>query len=607
MAAADSSPRTGLVASVGKAVKFEEALSQLAALHDQELDKVQRELQSEIARLQASLVEAEALKTAAAEPQALAAVIEDIAQEMLSEKPESADAEGETKKPKPSKQVSLQVEGDSIASDGGMRGPAGRMTTREVAAALESSKGLLKSNMNQEALQKLQRMQQEISKKEKAIGEISSRVRGKDVRKSTVQAYYYQPVSLQCILNSRSFGLFVASMIVFNSILLGLDVKRHKSELETQILMVLGEMCNGFFFIELCLRLWCFQGTFFYGDDHGWNLFDSFLVVASVLDVILTYSAVDMSPALASSMKMLKLFRIMRVFRVFRFFRQLANWAMMIMDSLKSLFGALILLGIIVYVFAVSLSMNVADWLMLQEEMSTNANATLMSDVENWFGSLGSTVYTLMLSILGGVSWHIVCDLLFQIDILSAILLLFYIMFTIFSVLNVITGVFVDSAIQTTNSQRDIQIERELELKDSFLRSLKDFFEALDTDGNGSIHLDEIKIMLQDPTLAAYFAVLGFDEVNAHQIFHLLDDDESGEVSIQEFLDGCAKLKGQARSIDVHAIMHQCRALHRDIFFVGAQLGVDLQQAAHARQSHWFGRNTTAHIQQTGKLLSSQP
>ena len=35
-------------------------------------------------------------------------------------------------------------------------------------------------------------------------------------------------------LSSRSFGLFVASMIVFNSILLGLDVKRNKSELETQ-------------------------------------------------------------------------------------------------------------------------------------------------------------------------------------------------------------------------------------------------------------------------------------------------------------------------------------------------------------------------------------
>eukprot|EP00439_Symbiodinium_sp_Y106_P066228 s813_g10.t1 len=337
-----------------------------------------------------------------------------------------------------------------------------------------------------------------------------------------------------------------------------------------------------------------------------WNLFDSFLVVSSVLDVILTYTAAEISPALAASMKMLKLFRIMRVFRVFRFFRELGNWAMMIIDSLKSLFGALILLGIIVYVFAVSLSMNTADWL-IQQESAGMVDRMLYEDVETWFGSLGSTVYTLMLSILGGVSWHIVCDLLFRIDILSACMLLFYIMFTIFSVLNVITGVFVDSAIQTTNSQRDIQIERELELKDSFLKSLKDFFEALDTDGNGAIHLDEIKIMLQDQTLAAYFAVLGFDEVNAHQIFHLLDDDESGEVSIQEFLDGCAKLKGQARSIDVHAIMHQYRALHRDISFVGSQLGVDLHQAAHAsRQSHWFGRQTqTSVLQANSKRLST--
>ena len=81
----------------------------------------------------------------------------------------------------------------------------------------------------------------------------------------------------------------------------------------------------------------------------------------------------------------------------------------------------------------------------------------------------------------GVVGWHLVCDLLLEIDILSATLLLFYIMFTIFSVLNVITGVFVDSAIQTSNSQRDIQIEREMELKDFFLKSLKGFFEALDT------------------------------------------------------------------------------------------------------------------------------
>ncbi|CAK8999550.1 Sodium channel protein type 10 subunit alpha (NaNG) (Sodium channel protein type X subunit alpha) (Voltage-gated sodium channel subunit alpha Nav1.8) [Durusdinium trenchii] len=197
-------------------------------------------------------------------------------------------------------------------------------------------------------------------------------------------------------------------MIIFNSILLGLDINRHKDPLEEQILLVLGETCNIFFFIELTMRLWCYKLTFFCGEEQGWNLFDLFLVISSVIDVIFTYLAADMSPALAGSVKMLKLFRIMRVFRVFRFFRQLANWAMMILDSLKSLFGALILLGIIVYVFAVSLSMNTADWL-LQQDMSGPGNTELRNHVETWFGSLGRTLYTLLLSILGGVSWHLVC------------------------------------------------------------------------------------------------------------------------------------------------------------------------------------------------------
>lgn len=572
--------------------QFEEALSQLASLHAQELTRVQTELQTKIEQLQASLMEAEALKTAAAEPEALAAVIEHIAQE-LQEPALAQEATQESQKtdedePKHrgfAKAQSVTFEDEKREGSVRSRLSSDEKTRQEM---LECQRGLLTSNMNEEARSKLYRMQEEMYKKEKAIGEINARVRNPSVKEK--EGAIERKVTLACILNSRSFGLFVAGMIIFNSILLGLDVNRNKAALEEQILVVLGEICNAFFFIELMLRLWCYRMHFFCGDELGWNFFDSFLVLSSILDVVLTYTATNMSPAVAGSVKMLKLFRIMRVFRVFRFFRQLANWAMMILDSLKSLFGALILLGIIIYVFAVSLSMNTADWLTMQEKEGVAASG-LVDNVDFWFGSLGKTLYTLLLSILGGVSWHLVCDLLLEIDILSAVLLLFYIMFTIFSVLNVITGVFVDSAIQTSNSQRDIQIEREMELKDSFLKSLKGFFEALDTDGSGSIHLEEIKIMLQDPTLAAYFAVLGFDEVNANQIFHLLDDDESGEVSIEEFLDGCSKLKGAARSIDVHALMHQCRALHRELTYVASMLGVDMQSAAAlASRPQWFGR-----------------
>lgn len=71
------------------------------------------------------------------------------------------------------------------------------------------------------------------------------------------------------MLNSRCFGLCVGSMIIFNSILLGMEVNRNKPWLQEQFLTVLGEICNVFFLLELLLRLWCYRLLFFTGDEQG--------------------------------------------------------------------------------------------------------------------------------------------------------------------------------------------------------------------------------------------------------------------------------------------------------------------------------------------------
>ncbi|CAE7813108.1 unnamed protein product, partial [Symbiodinium sp. CCMP2456] len=101
--------RAGIMVSVVRdAPKFEDALSQLATLHAQELETTEKELRSEIARLQASLMEAEALKTAATEPRVLAAVIEDIAQDLLSEQ-KDASVSGEDARSAGALKMSKQV------------------------------------------------------------------------------------------------------------------------------------------------------------------------------------------------------------------------------------------------------------------------------------------------------------------------------------------------------------------------------------------------------------------------------------------------------------------------------------------------------------------
>mmetsp|Transcript_74798 Transcript_74798/g.132307 ORF Transcript_74798/g.132307 Transcript_74798/m.132307 type:complete len:168 (-) Transcript_74798:38-541(-) len=131
------------------------------------------------------------------------------------------------------------------------------------------------------------------------------------------------------------------------------------------------------------------------------------------------------------------------------------------------------------------------------------------------------------------------------------------------SILNIITAVFVDEALAATQKQKDLLIQQEQEMKSDYLKQVQHFFESVDADGSGYVTLSELVGMVEDPALSAYFSVLGFEIDDAKRLFMMLDADGSGEVEIGEFLTRCLKLKGEARSIDVHEIIYECRQLKR--------------------------------------------
>lgn len=274
----------------------------------------------------------------------------------------------------------------------------------------------------------------------------------------------------------------------------------------------------------------------------------------------------------------MKMLRIIRVFRVFRFSSALSRVALMIVDSMKSLLWALIMLAIVVYVFAISLTTNAADWIKLEvntgnpnwlELVQTSSDPTMQIMLRR-FGSLSKTAYTLVQAMLGGFNWGEVADVLMDVDVISPALLLLYVAFTMLAVLNVITGAFVDNALNLASQQRDFQIEREIESKEQYASQIRALFQTIDDDGSGDVSRKEIREMLEDATLSAYFRVLGFETTDADLLFKLLDVDDSDTVSMQEFLDGCGRLKGPARNMDVHAILAECRRMRKAL---GQSLG----------------------------------
>merc|ERR1712217_338711 len=85
----------------------------------------------------------------------------------------------------------------------------------------------------------------------------------------------------------------------------------------------------------------------------------------------------------------------------------------------------------------------------------------------------------------------------------------------------------------------------------------------LDEDHSGTITLDELLRVLDDPIIRARFTLLELDPSSATDLFKLLDTDESGSVSVDEFIMTCIRLKGSAKSVDQATMFLEQKRLHR--------------------------------------------
>merc|ERR1719387_421955 len=86
------------------------------------------------------------------------------------------------------------------------------------------------------------------------------------------------------------------------------------------------------------------------------------------------------------------------------------------------------------------------------------------------------------------------------------------------------------------------------------LNHLREFFEQSDEDGSGTLTIEEVQAAMKDPEAMNKLKLIDLPLEDPHEIFALLDIDQSGELSIDEFISGCMRIKGNAKSKDLLAV-----------------------------------------------------
>lgn len=382
-----------------------------------------------------------------------------------------------------------------------------------------------------------------------------------------------EPSKFQQFVRSPGFRAVCSFVILANALFMGfaaqaqlqanyarVPVPRMWEYLETSFAV--------FFMAELLLRLAAERAEFLFSEDAPWNVFDTFLVLLSIFDIVLSEftaaGAVNLS--FARTLRIFRFARILRIVRVFRFFYSFRLMVYSVLYSIVSLFWVLIMLVFVMYFFAIFFMHGVTEYFKFDERTDSSLDVDLVEK----YGTLHHALLSLFMAISGGIDWTELLAPLAKLGWVYGFVFFSYIFFMVFGVLNVVMASFVDSATQISRKDRELVTRNEIEKNQQYAQHIRRFFHEADTDGTGTLSWEEFEEYLQNDKVQAYFQSFELDVSQARTLFKLLDLDESNDVGIDEFIQGCMRMKGSARSIDVNMLLYEIEKLiERQVEFMG--------------------------------------
>ena len=316
------------------------------------------------------------------------------------------------------------------------------------------------------------------------------------------------------------------------------------------------------FTVELTLRLIAFECTFFTVTDHQWNLLDTVIVVISLIETI--FVGVGLELSYIRVLRLFRIFRTLRVVRTVHFFVKLRTMINAVANSILSLIWALTLIVFTMVMFSAVLLQGATTYILDNVGSTDPVVQSNVEYLEEFFYSLPMAVLTLFMAITSGVSWWDTERVFLDVGFQYGLLFLLYISVMFLALLNIVTGIFVNDAVEMSQMDRDIVMRFEEDRRKQYAHCLRDFFRELDANDNGIVTFDEFKahLVANGPGIFSYLGLEVWDAVN---IFEALDLDGSRQLDIREFMDGCMQLRGGARTFDMVTLMRENKGIMDEV------------------------------------------
>lgn len=366
------------------------------------------------------------------------------------------------------------------------------------------------------------------------------------------------------IVTSTPFNCVIATAIVANAIVIGTTADYEvKAALNgtgdsdmIRFLTAVDIVFTVLFALELLARLVALKFSFLDSQDWFWNLLDVVIVLSSIAELVLAGSGLDLK-----YIRLLRLARVMRTLRlavIVPVFGKVRTMINAFTSSVSSLLGAVGLILFILFIFAII-------FMQATIQHVGEASDQDLHVLKTFFGSLDLTLLTLFMCVTSGIGWWDVERVLLNVHLLYGALFVCYISLMVISLLNIVTGICVNGAMEMAQHDRDLMLQVEMDRRTSHMGELQRVFKALDSDGSGKVNFQQFSNFIQLPDVAALFSVLGLDVSDPRAFFQALDIDSSAELEEDEFVMGCMQYQGNAKATDMVFLLRDTQSVLREI------------------------------------------
>eukprot|EP00929_Paragymnodinium_shiwhaense_P019914 TRINITY_DN1342_c0_g1_i2.p1 TRINITY_DN1342_c0_g1~~TRINITY_DN1342_c0_g1_i2.p1 ORF type:complete len:631 (-),score=91.76 TRINITY_DN1342_c0_g1_i2:318-2210(-) len=330
------------------------------------------------------------------------------------------------------------------------------------------------------------------------------------------------------------FDLIIGLVVLLDCSALGLSTQLtlYPAESDTpELLLQMAEWgCCIFYWSELCLRLYAFRLEFCMRSTM--IKVDFAIATCALVDIALTFGEMDWLGQL-TILRILRLLRIARAARLTVHMHTL--WLLLsgLLSSVGTMFWTFVLISFISYAFAVL-------GVLIFPPTDLNIDTPFNELAVMYFGGMGTTMLTLIQVLTLDSVGSIYRPMILEGDMpwTTFVYFVLYILFVSVALMNLVTAVMVETALQQAADDKEFQQKLEDARKREILPMVRQMFAKIDTDGSGEVSLEELTDA-PDELRKSLMEIVGTKSTwSPEEIFEIIDEDGSGSLQVDELLNG---------------------------------------------------------------------